>query len=520
MPLAPVANTEHQVAIASLAANELPEDSPFYESRNLPGFHEAILETLQELRREGIETAGIEELSHKVRNVAFLEKSFDEHLEKLRMTTLSHRLLKMLDCEPKRTQSLRHIYWLGETQWPELWLQFAEWVLNAGINIVFLAERHLTERTFFRSTNSLRARFPGAKLIEMEQTSSAGAHLFSVNQPTTDSSSISMMEAADEFLETEWAVRMAKSHLDSGRKVCMFVRTLQSYGPLLEAAAKRIGLQLQMSRQEPLMTNPFARHCLAALKASATDSLPLLSSLVLTSYGNVARDERRTAADEIRVCAKAADRFAKLKEQAEDKQSPVPSWFAKLLTWRERALLSPATLSDWLIGLNKLISITPWLDMSTAGDTADRDNVAQDAMVRSLSVSKIAAEPTRLFTFAEFVDHCERIWLNADYWYRSHKGIKVVSSPWEIGDAEIVIALGIVEGRFPKRRAEDPILLDVDRAAINQKLGSDKLRSSYEKAEDDQRDGDIKMTFVLAKVTSPHIHSQVGAGDVLGHLFL
>src|SRR5204863_2891942 len=84
-----------------------------------------------------------------------------------------------------------------------------------------------------------------------------------------------------------------------------------------------------------------------------------------------------------------------------------------------------------------------------------------------------------------------------------------------IGDAEIVIALGVVEGRFPKRRAEDPILLDVDRAAINQKLGSNKLRLSYEKAEDDQREfyrlmcsaPNITLCYPLTFGESPEVYA-------------
>ncbi|MBA3726279.1 MAG: hypothetical protein H0W86_07455, partial [Armatimonadetes bacterium] len=265
LPLARPAGSDHQEALAGLAAEKLPNDSPFFECRQLPGFHAALVDTLQELRRHDIDLSRAVSPSRKLADIHDLAEGFEDALATHRFTTLSHRLKGLLDASPSVPQELKLVVWLSETEWPPLWLRFGDWLRLAGLELVFFTERHLTDASFFPAAAQLGAAFPDARIEDVQSRAPACASLFSGGAAAARSNDgVTVLEAADEYLESEWALRTVHSHLELGEpeeRICIFSRHLENYGPLLEAASLRFGVPLKMSRQEPLLANPFASYC-------------------------------------------------------------------------------------------------------------------------------------------------------------------------------------------------------------------------------------------------------------------
>nr|MBA3726579.1 hypothetical protein [Armatimonadota bacterium] len=226
------------------------------------------------------------------------------------------------------------------------------------------------------------------------------------------------------------------------------------------------------------------------LRAFASGSIPDLASALSSPYADIERAEGKLARKQISSCVRAqGDPWTHLGYLARDPDSVVPTWLDFCVSWRDEALSGARTLADWIRRFNLLMAGTPWLAAcSGSGLVAKRDSAAQDAMVRSLLVSQLLGDSTRKLTLGEFVAHCEGRWQNDPYTIRSQTGVRVSTTPAGIGDASIVIALGMLEGRFPSRRAEDPILLDRDRDWLRQARTDWRLPSSYDRAAEDRRE--------------------------------
>jgi hypothetical protein len=516
--LPPVANMAQQSALAGLAASTLPSESAFFQCKDLPGFHKALASTFQELRRSDVDLTTFPESSGKISEISSLEQGFNASLSKLSLATLSHRLTSVLAAKPSKPSTLKQVLWVGEGEWPPLWIRFVDWLAETGVDVVLLVERHVSLPDFFPGEALLSKAFPTAERLPLEQPDNLPISCQLFSETPLSGESMMLIEASDEFLETEWAMRIVQKQLKElgASNICVFASNLDDYGPLLESAALRFGVSLEMDRQEALLSNPFAQHCLRALKACATGSLPLLADVIAGTYGDVASEQKADVAQEIRVCVKSADPWAELGRLSRDDGSLIPSWVSALVKWRAHSQSSDFTLADWVIGLNKLIAATPWLDASSSGsDTSNRDTHAQDAMVRGLATSRLTTEPTKPYSLQAFVEHCEATWRDTLYWRRSSGDVRVVSSPWAIGEVGFVIALGVVEGRFPGRRAEDPILLDRDRVELAKTNPVWQLPSSYERAEEGRRDfyrlacsaPSIAMSYPLTMNEHPQIRA-------------
>ncbi|MGI8923790.1 MAG: hypothetical protein ACR2HJ_07090 [Fimbriimonadales bacterium] len=494
LPLAAPAASDYQEGLAGLAAEKMSNDSPFFECRELPGFHAALVDTLQELRKHDIDLSRAVSPPRKLADIRDLAESFEDALATHRLTTLSHRLKRLLDASPSAPQELKVVVWLSETEWPPLWLQFGDWLRLAGVELVFFTERHLTDASFFLGATQLAAACPDARIENVQCPATACASLFSGGgAPARSSDGVTVLEAADEHLETEWALRTVHSHLLRGEaegRVCIFSRHLEKYGPLLEAASFRFGVPLKMSRNEPLLANPFASYCLATLKALASGSIQDLASAISSPYADIDRAHWKLAREQISSCERTqGDPWTELGRLARDPNRVVPTWLDFCVSWRDEAIRAARTLADWIRRFNLLMAGTPWLDACSGGGlVAKRDASAQHAMVRSLLVSQLLGDSTRNLALGEFVAHCEKRWQGNSYTIRSQTGVRVSTTPAGIGDANIVIALGMLEGRFPSRRAEDPILLDRDREWLRQARMDWRLPSSYEKAEEARRE--------------------------------
>lgn len=469
-PLLPVASMEVQTAIASIAASSLPPNSAYYESRELPGFHEALASTLQELRRWRKPPEMLAKLRPKVAEIGELFQAFEGALADLRMTTLSHRIEAIVSSQPRKPNGLKQVFWIGETEWPPLMIDLIRWLAAAGVAVTVLAEHHPSNDKFYFATNELLANLPQAKVETLQQHAPEHANVYGTKN--LGESNVRLIRMPDPVVECEQAISNVY-----GSKSVVYCRSPQEYAPYLHAAADRVGIALSIERQEPLLDNPFARHFLNAIIACAEGSIEAVASLAMSSYSGVAHRDRVEVRSAIRKSLRSDSPWDELESGIES----VPKWVSLLAEWRRTALESDKTLADWSVQLKQLTSKMPWIDVSLDRDSAtkERDESAQDAMIRSFEISKITADPKRRLSLSDFAMQLDATWRSAECWVRSNGDVRVVRSPFEIGDVHSVFAVGLTEGRFPKRRAEDPLLLDSDRREIS-------LPDSYSKSEQER----------------------------------
>lgn len=497
VPLATIAGPEHQAALLGNVCTELSEESPFAKARFLPGFHKALVSVLRELRHARIETSTAASASEKLAELAIIDDKFQAAMLSNRLTTLSERIEKSLAETPVKPLELEHLYWVGETEMDALLIDFASWVMSVGVKVTFLVEQHPDDDGFFPVLGNLTRAFPELKQQDVRIEAPAGCALFGQSKPGARRGRIEIVESADDFVETEWAIGEAAKRLESGASpgsICIYAKSLERYGPLLQTAALRIGVPLAMARRERIDTNSFAQQVLLGLDACVSNSMVDVANLAANIYGGVQKTQRDAVSDAIRLCRRNEEPWTALKEAAMN--GTVPKWLERFSSWRDKAATLRVPLAEWIRGLDILISSTPWLEAGTT-----EDHSAQDAMIRALAVRKFV-EGSRPISLREFAMICSQCWRDSEYSIRTQNGVRVITSPFAVGEAVVVFVLGAVESSIPGRRAEEPVLLDRDRKALAAINGDWALPTSYERSDEKRRDfyrlmcscGDIVLT--------------------------
>jgi hypothetical protein len=485
--LLPTARREYLTAFAGLAASELEPSSRFYACKHLNGFHAALVDTIQELRRSGIDLASAD-LSGKLAEFASLAERFGDALDSHRQSTLTHRIETVLASSPARPAELKRIVWLPESEWPPVWLKLLDWMRLAGIEVVVFTERHIDDPSFFPATENLVAALSTASVETAQEGGRPVMHLFAQRPPSNKRPQVAVLRAADRFLETEWATRFALEKRESG-SVCIFSPEMRTYGPLLHAAALRLGANLEMTLREALLDSRFALSFLESLEALASGSLIRVAEFARSGYSGIGHDSRNAAVEAIRECARSDNPWSEFEQSALDPENPIPSRFAELAKWRARGLSRSRTLSEWINGLNHLMPVGSWFDRVHEQEPLGmRDLSAAHEMVNTLRVSGLLMDSSQRMDLAQFVQHCRTVWQSGSFYTRTKGDIRVVNRPDGIGESSTVIAVGMYDGAFPPRRTEDPVLLDQDRRKLAKLRGDWRLPTSYEKAEENRRD--------------------------------
>ena len=187
------------------------------------------------------------------------------------------------------------------------------------------------------------------------------------------------------------------------------------------------------------------------------------------------------------------EQWQSLSEWSSQRRQEIP-WLAELLAWRQECLAEPVNLALWKARLDDLVHRLDWLTNSMEGplQLRSRDTRARNAFQRALAQrgSVHQLREARQLTLRQFAAECRRIWSEEEVTVPSAEyGIQVVASAECLGQVESLYVLGMLEGSFPRRRSEDPILTDSDRAQLNatlpaeQRLGDSHLRARQERDE-------------------------------------
>lgn len=492
----PLAQSGHTRAAIAHSCRELDQESPFGKTCNFEGFHEAVSQTLDELRHWSVDANVMDEiagganprLASKLKALAQLDRSVVDILTMLGRQQHSSQLLSSLDSTPELEGDLERLFVVVGAEESPLRIQWLNWIAEQGIDVTIVFDRHATSAPIFsgaeRSIEQL-----GLQPRDWGDGNRLLRNLFADCPQDGPSIEVAVTSAADPLAEAEWAIRgcLKQGAYDQAG---IYVRDLEAYAPLIESVAKRFGVPIRMARRAPLLTNSFARLSLTALWFCASNDVRTLSPILRSSYLHLAGEAQHGLDVQLRNCYSQRGEQWPTLEAWVTENAEANDWLAALLGWRRQMLVGGMRLPEWfkLIKEFNRDQRLPWVAQENKGGEMDeRDRRALNQMERllahNISVDDVTTKSSQ--SLAEFVQFCERLWTEGDVSIPTGEtGVRVTADPHVIGDVDHLYVLGMLEGVFPRRRSEDPILTDEERAEISSlRSGHPPLPNSRTKAE-------------------------------------
>lgn len=492
----PLAQSGHKEAALAYSVRGLESDSPFYRCRDFPGFHEALMRTLEELHLWGVDAAEMKELARgaeprlmrKLNDLAEIDLAVAEVLERLGRHQHSQHIRGCLDSVMEVEGDQSRILVLAGAEECPLRVDWLRWASRQGIDVTIAFDRHASDANIFRGATAMIDQL-GVKPGTIGPVNQLLRNLFTDRSEPDEAVRVTKVSAADPLAEVEWALRGSASAARPDR-TGIYVRDLESYAPLIEAAAKRLAIPIRMTRRAPLLTNSFARLTLSAIQFSASNDVRSLATVLRSSYLRLSGPNQNELGTQLRTCyAQKQAQWETLENWAKE-HTESHEWLVAILDWRRKAANSGWSLPEWFGLLQEFNrdQRLPWARLENKGGLMDeRDRRALNQMERLLanhiSVDNVT-EPSKT-SLEGFARLCERIWRSGDVSIpTAEEGIRVASDPALFGDIERIHVLGMLEGVFPRRRSEDPILTDAERHAISAlRSFAPKLADSESKAQ-------------------------------------
>lgn len=492
----------HLRAALAQACEDLPDDSPFKATAMTPGFQRYAGRLLDDLRAYGIEAEELlqamphapEDLAPKLRDLARLQQSIADAMAKLGKRFNRERMEACYEFDDAPPLDIDLLVWIGSDDAP-LALDWLKWVANHGARVTAITEYHPTNPHLFEGGRSAVAAL-GESAKPLPLTNELAAKLFAEADFTGTARplAVEITIAPDQLAEVEWTVRTILAEIAAGTapsKIAIVTRGLSDYAPLLESAAKRLGLPLQCGRSVPLMANGMVRFLVELLRALGSRDVRSLLPLLRSSY---LRMPRRAIGELESVISEAhrvrSDPWGALAEALRSEiAAESAEWLLPVLEWRTEARKESRKLDEWA-DLIRDLGDQAWLAkaLETQTPTQDRDVYAQNAMQRALAdtatMERLDGGRTR--NYDAFLREAVRLWQNSEVIVpQDPEGVTVVSAGESLGDVEFVAVLGMLEGVFPRRRSENPILHDEDLLWLGTHLGVE-LPNSHRRAREER----------------------------------
>ncbi len=471
-------------ATVDLACKELPADSPLASSSRFRGTAERIAERLDELRDWNVsaddlllaaETAS-PLLSSKLRSLADVDSAVRLVMDETNRQFASSRVERCLSVQPDRELPIRRIVVAVAGAEKPLYEGWLRWLLGFGTDVYVLVDYVPDAPHLFgvSSRCALRIR----EKIEPQKVGSWCSCLFT--DAVADSPpKVEIVNVADPLSEAEWAVRGCLSEIQAGtmpHRIGVFARNADDYAPLLQSAAERLGVPLSANVTAPLLTNGFASLTLRCLDALAGEDVRALARLAHSSYLRVGleKDHELIAASRA-AFVQGSDQWRAFADWARE-QGPELEWLRSLLQWRDQVMSSRSSLSGWLQRLRELVGATQMVEAAAEADarTKSRDLRAQTVLQRSISdmayIYDRSGRPE--LGLHGFVQLAREAWENDTLVVEGRaNGVVLVSNTAALTEYDVLFVVGMLEGTLPRRRTEDSILFDDDRAALSLLLG-------------------------------------------------
>lgn len=488
----PLAKAGHFQAAVAEACERLDPDSYFDRCKSFPGFHQAVARTFREIRRWGIESQALERAatgcseptSRKLLQLAWIESEARDTLRALGREMSDEHLLQAMDCEPATGSKIGRTLMFASADDHPMAMQWAKQASEAGAEIVICLERCVGGANEFQRGARI-AEQAGVVLEPIGTALPLASALFTQN---TALANITVRSCADALAEAEWAIRGCLRFIGNGvslGRIAIYARDLEAYAPMLQSMGKRHGVPVVARRRVPVLTNRFARLALEALEFCASNDVRAIAPLLRCTYLGLSPDQQEAIRLKVRESYRSKNALPILLGWSEQQRLD-HQWLNDLLQWRSSAASELISANAWSQRLRTLVHLLPWHQPSEFGPTRVRDMRAAQALQRAVSTwaSVHGVRGNRGLSLAEFCATCRKLWEAEEYTIPAEgNGIEVVGDAAEIGEAEVLFAVGMLEGVFPRRRSEEPILNDSDRVAISNALRlSPPLPTSFDKA--------------------------------------
>jgi hypothetical protein len=461
-------------AAAARACLELAETSPFFGSRKYPGTHARIVEVLRELRAWNLDPAELAKkltlpfLQQKLRSLAEVERSIDDRLSEIGLDRSGDHIAKCLESVPELDgDSTRYLVYIGDEFDPQR-LRWLQWAASVGLEITVVLYRHAANVPLFQGAERA-ATFLGEEVEDIGDTGGLAKYLFQEGSEVSGEFCLRISSAPDALSECEWAIRSILS-LESTTRTAIYVRNPETYGPLLVAAARRLGAKLSFSQRVELLSVPAAQATLQLLRALSGDDPRSLGFLADLSYCQADREKKEQLTSRLKKAYRTGAAAWSTLETDLTYDNGHWAWLLPILQWRSHSTSSVRSV-EWHARFRELQVLLPWFDPLDLNDdkVMAKDRVANPVLLRSIAAfaSVDQMEPTSRYDFASMVEMSEKLWQQAVVSIpRDQVGIRVCTTPDHLPDVDCVVILGMVEGTFPRRRSEHPVLDDFDRAQI------------------------------------------------------
>lgn len=478
----PIAQAGHFQAALREACAGLQPDSPFYSCRDFKGFHECLASAIKELAAWGFDPESLDAvaadcsptLRSKLLSIASLQRDSEGMLEDLGRE-LNYRHVRLsVDSVPDVDVTFPRCLIVAGSEVTPLELNWIEWAASVGTNITVAITSH---PGMFPASARYEEHLE-AKVEEVGETSPFLNALFTSNVALEPGVDVSAFYAADPLAEVEWALRgcLAASDGEDFSRLGIYARNLEEYAPLIESAAMRLKVPVHLFRRAELLTNSFIRTLLSTLKIVVSGDVRQIERLARSSYVGLTQAQRKELRDAAGTAHREAeDPWGHLRTWVEAQLKPdslelAYPWLLHLLDWRRKAIDVLKPTSEWIAEMGELYKGLTWLQ--TEGHSMERDSRARHALERALaqeaSIQNVHERRPEL-SLAQFVDFACRKAAEADTSLPVvPRGVQVASSADAFGDTRRLYVLGMLEGVFPRRRSEDPVLTDLDRKEIGE----------------------------------------------------
>ncbi|MBS1713337.1 MAG: hypothetical protein JST30_03270 [Armatimonadetes bacterium] len=481
-----VATRGQREAMAALACDSLEGTTTIERAATLPGMAALIESRLEELRHYGIEpddlkgiaATGAPALREKLEAMVRVSELVRDSMEVSHRVYVTDRIRACFDADAPDLSAVRHVVAVAASEDRPMYDGFLSWLARHGVPVDLIVCL-VPERTdLFRPAQRTASR-SGAKSTKVLGERPWYSELFrgvaSDERPT-----VSIDLAPDPLAECEWILREChRLHADGllYPEIGVFVRDPGHYVPFLLSSARRLGVPVHCSRTVPLLSCGIASTVLRALKGIAGRDVREIARLAFGTYCPTPHG----SADELLGHTKAtwrhgASSWTRLKAWSDVRTERLP-WLDALLAWRDAHLGATLPLSTWLEDFRTLVGETGLWEAASEGhpDVTARDERAQTVLQRSLADRAFVYDQAGLkeLSLQGFASLAERIWREETVTFETGVGGVSVSS--DIDALPLLSTLfvpGMLEGTIPRRRKEDPLFHDGERATVSESTGS------------------------------------------------
>jgi hypothetical protein len=486
-----IESSRQSLSTLGMICNELGAASPFRAVAEFPGFHESLAKLIKEFEHFGLFSHEVHELSAKVspelgrklEDIATIASKSETFAEQSNAISVSRMMMASFDEHLDLDGQENRLLVFAESEFHPMAMKWLKWLSEEGAEVQVIFDRHATNGKIFDLAHraiehlGVKASLPG----EGNQLTN---RLFCESTPEEIVGSelewVEIHKSGDLLSECEWAIRKCQS-LGPTAKVAIFCRGMDRYAPILRATSQQFDVPLIIRHRVPLMTNGYAKFLVSQLESFLNRDVRNLSLAMRTSYVGIQIEARLQAAHEARL-----EQWNRLRELVStESEEASDRYLYHILAARENSLRQDRTPAEWHAWLKEFIESSPVFENLATSPTHERDQRAYTAMLSSLAQDALAwiSAQSEPISFRFWLEHATKIWEESTVSQPSDtSGIEVVSQPAELFDVDYLLVLGLLEGTFPRRRSEEPILSDDDRAEINEYLKGTKLLNSFDVA--------------------------------------